>query len=221
MNANIFRQITADPLFSAGERHRRLAAAVQLRRRSHRPLASPLRRMQLPNYWEVSSYQYYRPAALDDRLARGGPMLMRAGSLGQNVSISTDARRPWSCRPIRAGAGTTSGRDQLLREPGRAGAAGLQRTALRGPAFNRSLPRTSMSPPSRTRPRPPSSVVATYSATSYRRRRRWTRGSTSRCRRRCRSSCSRSRSPRPARYALQGVRGPALPGCWSTEGTPG
>jgi hypothetical protein len=95
MNANIFRQITVPTRYY---RRANVIAGSQQQFNFDGDLTDRQFHLfgdiQLPNYWNVSSYNAYRPAALDDRLARGGPMLMRAGSLFQNLSISTDARRP-------------------------------------------------------------------------------------------------------------------------------
>jgi hypothetical protein len=46
-----------------------------------------------PNYWKVRSFVIYHPTVLDDRLTRGGPVVMRAGYKAGMVEISTDARQ--------------------------------------------------------------------------------------------------------------------------------
>jgi Domain of unknown function (DUF5916)/Carbohydrate family 9 binding domain-like len=45
------------------------------------------------NFWNVNLFEIYHPNSLDDRLARGGPMLMRYGYNFMNLSLNTDARK--------------------------------------------------------------------------------------------------------------------------------
>jgi hypothetical protein len=46
------------------------------------------------NYWDISAFWIHRPALLDDRLSRGGPVLGRARSDFWAANISTDRRKP-------------------------------------------------------------------------------------------------------------------------------
>jgi hypothetical protein len=48
---------------------------------------------ELPNYWSLRSFVIHRPTHLDDRLTRGGPVVMRNGYNFFNVQLSTDARQ--------------------------------------------------------------------------------------------------------------------------------
>jgi hypothetical protein len=48
---------------------------------------------QFPNYWNLRSFVIHRPTALDDRLTRGGPVVMRTGYNFVEVEVSTDARQ--------------------------------------------------------------------------------------------------------------------------------
>ncbi len=45
------------------------------------------------NYWNVSAFWIHRPSVLDDRLARGGPVLRRPGIDFWSVNVSTDSRK--------------------------------------------------------------------------------------------------------------------------------
>jgi hypothetical protein len=45
------------------------------------------------NYWNLRSFYIHHPSVLDDRLTRGGPVVMRTGYNFEEVEISTDARR--------------------------------------------------------------------------------------------------------------------------------
>jgi hypothetical protein len=47
----------------------------------------------LHNYWNVSGFAMYRPARLDDQLARGGPVLARAAQTFWSIGANTDSRR--------------------------------------------------------------------------------------------------------------------------------
>jgi hypothetical protein len=49
--------------------------------------------MEFPNYWNLRAFVIHQPASLDDRLARGGPVLRRAGVDFAHFQLSTDARR--------------------------------------------------------------------------------------------------------------------------------
>ncbi|MDQ2889747.1 MAG: carbohydrate binding family 9 domain-containing protein [Gemmatimonadota bacterium] len=44
------------------------------------------------NYWNVRSFLIYHPSVLDDRLTRGGPVVMRSGYRDAQVQVSTDPR---------------------------------------------------------------------------------------------------------------------------------
>jgi hypothetical protein len=94
MNANLFRQFTQPTRYY---RRANVIAGSQQQFNFDGDLTDRwlhlFASMQLPSYWEVSSFQYYRPAAMDDRLARGGPVLMRSANWAQNVNISTDSRK--------------------------------------------------------------------------------------------------------------------------------
>lgn len=44
------------------------------------------------NFWHVSTFTILRPAALDDRMLRGGPVVQRPGGGTQSFDVSTDSR---------------------------------------------------------------------------------------------------------------------------------
>jgi hypothetical protein len=46
------------------------------------------------NYWNLRSFVIHHPIVLDDRLTRGGPVVMRDGYNFAEVEVSTDARQP-------------------------------------------------------------------------------------------------------------------------------
>lgn len=48
---------------------------------------------QFRNYWNLGAFAIYRPALLDDRLTRGGPVVKRPGSMFYSVNLNTDARK--------------------------------------------------------------------------------------------------------------------------------
>ncbi|MFP4624064.1 MAG: DUF5916 domain-containing protein, partial [Gemmatimonadota bacterium] len=50
--------------------------------------------MELPNYWNLRTFWIHEEPALDDRLTRGGPVVMRSGHDFAHVQVSTDARAP-------------------------------------------------------------------------------------------------------------------------------
>jgi len=50
-------------------------------------------RIQALNYWSGSTFWIYRPSLLDDRLARGGPVLKKPNSNFFSASISSDSRK--------------------------------------------------------------------------------------------------------------------------------
>jgi hypothetical protein len=45
------------------------------------------------NYWNLRSFAIHHPTVLDDRLTRGGPVVMRTGYNYAQVEVSTDARQ--------------------------------------------------------------------------------------------------------------------------------
>jgi hypothetical protein len=49
--------------------------------------------MQALNYWNMSAFWIYRPSLLDDRLARGGPVLKRPNSNFFSANVSSDSRK--------------------------------------------------------------------------------------------------------------------------------
>lgn len=71
------------------------------------------------NYWKVRSFAIYHPTVLDDRLTRGGPVVMRTGYKFGMLEISTDARR----RAVfdlstQVGRGVNSNTHTLIIQPG-------------------------------------------------------------------------------------------------------
>ncbi|HEX9606928.1 MAG TPA: hypothetical protein VF962_06830, partial [Gemmatimonadaceae bacterium] len=48
---------------------------------------------QFLNYWNLRSFVIHHPTVLDDRLTRGGPVVMRTGYNFAEVEVSTDARQ--------------------------------------------------------------------------------------------------------------------------------
>jgi hypothetical protein len=48
---------------------------------------------QFLNYWNLRSFVIHHPTVLDDRLTRGGPVVMRTGYNYAEIEVSTDARR--------------------------------------------------------------------------------------------------------------------------------
>ena len=48
--------------------------------------------LDLLNYWRLRGFTIYHPAVLDDRLTRGGPVVMRSGYRDGMIQVSTDAR---------------------------------------------------------------------------------------------------------------------------------
>lgn len=48
--------------------------------------------MQFLNYWNLRTFYIYHPAVSDDRLTRGGPVVMRSGYQDGQVQVSTDPR---------------------------------------------------------------------------------------------------------------------------------
>lgn len=48
--------------------------------------------IEFPNYWRLRSFYIYHPSVLDDRLTRGGPVVVRSGYKVAMGQISTDPR---------------------------------------------------------------------------------------------------------------------------------
>jgi len=48
---------------------------------------------QFLNYWNLRGFAIHHPTVLDDRLTRGGPVVMRTGYNYAQVEVSTDARQ--------------------------------------------------------------------------------------------------------------------------------
>lgn len=48
--------------------------------------------VQFLNYWNLRTFYIYHPAVFDDRLTRGGPVVMRSGYRDGQIQVSTDAR---------------------------------------------------------------------------------------------------------------------------------
>ena len=49
--------------------------------------------IEFPNYWRIRSFTIIHPSVYDDRLTRGGPVVVRDGYKYGQVEVSTDARR--------------------------------------------------------------------------------------------------------------------------------
>ena len=65
------------------------------------------------NYWKIRSFAIYHPTVLDDRLTRGGPVVMRTGYKFGMLELSTDARK-WAVADFqvqRSGARRASRRE--------------------------------------------------------------------------------------------------------------
>jgi hypothetical protein len=48
---------------------------------------------QLPNYWEGGAFAIWRPAFYEDRLTRGGPVVLREGWWYYQLNVNTDSRK--------------------------------------------------------------------------------------------------------------------------------
>ncbi|HEY1952924.1 MAG TPA: DUF5916 domain-containing protein [Gemmatimonadaceae bacterium] len=71
------------------------------------------------NYWKIRSFVIYHPTTLDDRLTRGGPMVMRTGYKFGMVEVSTDARKPAVFDlTTQVGRGINSDTHTLIFQPG-------------------------------------------------------------------------------------------------------
>jgi uncharacterized protein DUF5916/cellulose/xylan binding protein with CBM9 domain len=71
------------------------------------------------NYWKIRSFAIYHPTVLDDRLTRGGPVVMRTGYKFGMLEISTDARRSAVFDfQTQVGRGINSDTHTLILQPG-------------------------------------------------------------------------------------------------------
>jgi len=72
-----------------------------------------------PNYWNLRSFYIHHPTVLDDRLTRGGPVVMRTGFNFEEVELSTDARqRAVFDFTVQLGKGIGSDTHTLILQPG-------------------------------------------------------------------------------------------------------
>jgi hypothetical protein len=72
-----------------------------------------------PNYWRIRSFVIYHPTVLDDRLTRGGPLVMRTGYKFGDLEVSTDARqRMVFDLNVQGGPGINSSTHSLTVQPG-------------------------------------------------------------------------------------------------------
>lgn len=77
--------------------------------------------MEFLNYWNLRLFVIHEPAAYDDQLTRGGPVVGRPAFTVSNVGISTDARAPIVFDlQVQAGRGATEGTRSLTLRPGMA-----------------------------------------------------------------------------------------------------
>lgn len=94
MNANIYRQWTVP-----GKWYRYLAFIVGGQQQYNFDGDLNDRQVQtygsvtLKNYWSVNTFYIYKPALLDERLSRGGPVLRKLANHFWSGSLSTDSRR--------------------------------------------------------------------------------------------------------------------------------
>jgi Domain of unknown function (DUF5916) len=71
------------------------------------------------NYWKIRSFAIYHPTVLDDRLTRGGPVVMRTGYKFGMVELSSDARRPAVADfTVQVSRGVNSDTHTLILQPG-------------------------------------------------------------------------------------------------------
>ena len=120
MNANIGRQ-WATP----GSWYREIAWLVGAQQRFNYDgdrtdsQAQAYYETMFPNYWKVRSFVIYHPTVFDDRLTRGGPVVMRTGFRFAQLEISTDARqRAVFDVNVQGGAGINSRTHTLILQPG-------------------------------------------------------------------------------------------------------
>ena len=74
---------------------------------------------QFLNYWNLRSFAIHHPTVLDDRLTRGGPVVMRTGYNFGEMEISTDARqRAVFDFTVQAARGIGSDTHTLILQPG-------------------------------------------------------------------------------------------------------
>ena len=70
------------------------------------------------NYWKVRSFAIYHPTVLDDRLTRGGPVVMRTGYKFGMLEVSSDARRRAVADfTVQVGRGVNSNTHALILQP--------------------------------------------------------------------------------------------------------
>ena len=73
------------------------------------------------NYWKVRSFAIYHPTVLDDRLTRGGPVVMKTGYKFGMLELSSDARqRVVGDFQVQVGRGVNSDTHTLILQPGMA-----------------------------------------------------------------------------------------------------
>ena len=71
------------------------------------------------NYWKVRSFAIYHPTVLDDRLTRGGPVVMRTGYKFGMLEVSTDARKSAvGDFTVQVGRGVNADTHTLILQPG-------------------------------------------------------------------------------------------------------
>ena len=74
---------------------------------------------QFLNYWNLRSFAIHHPTVLDDRLTRGGPVVMRTGYNFGEVEVSTDARqRAVFDFTVQAAKGIGANTHTLILQPG-------------------------------------------------------------------------------------------------------
>jgi hypothetical protein len=74
---------------------------------------------QFLNYWNLRSFAIHHPTVLDDRLTRGGPVVMRTGYNFGEMEISTDARqRAVFDFTVQAAKGIGANTHTLILQPG-------------------------------------------------------------------------------------------------------
>ena len=74
---------------------------------------------QFLNYWNLRSFVIHHPSVLDDRLTRGGPVVMRDGYNFAEIEVSTDARqRAVFDFAVQTARGLEAGTHTLILQPG-------------------------------------------------------------------------------------------------------
>jgi hypothetical protein len=74
-----------------------------------------------PNYWRVRSFAIYHPTVFDDRLTRGGPVVMRTGYKFGWLGVATDARQSAVFDfSVQGGRGVDADTHTLILQPGMA-----------------------------------------------------------------------------------------------------